>query len=182
MAGLAARSLTLALCALLLAPVPFASGSLWPAQPSCERPVDEPGLVVQVCVGGSICYAVGGTTHVFVCLDPSFCPPPMDDGELPSDVCRDSTDLDADGDGWTVAQGDCDDSDPFTNPDAQEQPYDGIDNDCNGVADTDADSDGDGWTVGQGDCDDYDPGTNPGQPEYPGDGFDNDCDGQVDEN
>lgn len=41
---------------------------------------------------------------------------------------------DADGDGWTVADGDCDDTDADVYPGALEWP-DGIDNNCNGEVD-----------------------------------------------
>jgi len=41
--------------------------------------------------------------------------------------------LDADGDGWSVEQGDCDDADPNINPRAEDVPEDGIDQDCDGV-------------------------------------------------
>lgn len=46
---------------------------------------------------------------------------------------------DADGDGWCVEEGDCDDTDPTINPDATDskrrRDKDGIDNDCNGIID-----------------------------------------------
>jgi serine protease len=46
---------------------------------------------------------------------------------------------DADGDGWCVEEGDCDDTDPTINPDAEDsskkKDADGIDNDCNGIID-----------------------------------------------
>ena len=44
---------------------------------------------------------------------------------------------DADGDGWTVEEGDCDDGDIFVNPDRDEVPDDGADNDCDGREDED---------------------------------------------
>ncbi|TNE84818.1 MAG: hypothetical protein EP330_27825 [Deltaproteobacteria bacterium] len=121
--------------------------------------------------------------------------------------------VDADGDGYgspgygcpvlvEPLPGDCDDSRPDVNPDAQEVCDDGIDNDCDGAldaADSDAgttyyvDGDGDGYgaigsefidcgisapTVG-GDCADGDSEVHPNADEVC-DGIDNDCDGAVD--
>ncbi|HCH63186.1 MAG TPA: hypothetical protein DFR83_10305, partial [Deltaproteobacteria bacterium] len=40
-----------------------------------------------------------------------------------------ATSLDADGDGFTEADGDCDDADPLVSP-ASEESCDGIDNNC----------------------------------------------------
>ena len=62
---------------------------------------------------------------------------------------------DADGDGLSEAEGDCNDNDATIFPNATETWYDGIDSDC--VGDSDYDSDGDGhissdW--GGTDCDD----------------------------
>jgi len=98
---------------------------------------------------------------------------------------------------------DCDDSDKFVNPDADEV-CDDVDNNCDGVTDDDAidrttwydDGDGDGYgnsarTLEQcdqpsgyvdvaGDCDDSDGDANPGADEYC-DGHDDDCDGDTDE-
>ncbi|WKZ64872.1 MAG: MopE-related protein [Flavobacteriales bacterium] len=127
---------------------------------------------------------------------------------------------DADGDGWganvpavisctpmagSVQQtGDCDDTNADVFPGASDPcpMADGIDNDCNGLADDQdgvfwfADADGDGWgseldivqactqppgyATAAGDCDDADETVFPGGPELC-DGLDNDCDGEVDE-
>jgi len=45
---------------------------------------------------------------------------------------------DADGDGWTVDEGDCDDSDGEVHPGGQEDWSDGIDQDCDGLVDASA--------------------------------------------
>ena len=51
--------------------------------------------------------------------------------------------FDGDSDGFTLADGDCDDGDAATYPGAPEVPYDGADNDCSGDGDvTDVDGDG----------------------------------------
>ncbi len=109
---------------------------------------------------------------------------------------------DADGDGWTDCEGDCDDSDAGLNLDdadgdgftscgddcddldASVHPYapeicDGIpDNDCDGFDLTwDEDVDGDGWTSCMGDCNEGDPDAYPA--DLDGDGVgacDDDCD------
>ena len=49
-----------------------------------------------------------------------------------------NADVNNDGDGWTVAGGDCDDNDPQVNPGKNEKGprrKDGKDNDCNGIID-----------------------------------------------
>jgi hypothetical protein len=92
-------------------------------------------------------------------------------------ACFDDTD--ADGDGWTVLGGDCDDNDSNTYPGAPEL-CDGLDNDCSGAPDADeVDGDSDGVMLCAGDCDDNDPNNYPGNPEAC-DGADNDCSGAPD--
>ncbi|MBW2699699.1 MAG: SUMF1/EgtB/PvdO family nonheme iron enzyme [Deltaproteobacteria bacterium] len=84
---------------------------------------------------------------------------------------------DGDGDGWSP-EADCNDADPSIHPLAQEIPYDGIDQDCDGADLTDVDRDGyDGLEAGGTDCDDGDARRAPGNPEIPYDGIDQDCDG-----
>ncbi|HET9481050.1 MAG TPA: MopE-related protein, partial [Candidatus Polarisedimenticolia bacterium] len=86
---------------------------------------------------------------------------------------------DDDGDGVSACDGDCDDTDARTNPDAAEV-CDGADNDCDGVVPLEeADLDGDGFRVCGGDCDDTRAALNPDAPELPGNIVDENCDGEV---
>ena len=110
---------------------------------------------------------------------------------------------DLDGDGITLAHGDCDDGNAAISPGAEET-CNGVDDDCDGGIDTDAtaaltwfmDADGDGFgdraarvvaceqpagAVDNGtDCNDASNSAFPGAPEIC-DGADDDCDGRVDE-
>ncbi len=124
------------------------------------------------------------------------------DADTDSDADTDTAGMDADGDGVTVAQGDCDDTDPSVNPEAQEDCSTTADDNCDGdtndvdalgcapfYADADADAYGGesseclcAGTVGfpaviGGDCDDSDAAVNPGAEEVCDDGIDNDCGG-----
>ena len=99
--------------------------------------------------------------------------------------------LDHDADGASLCDGDCADGDPGRSPLLEEVPYDGIDQDCDGVDPTDVDGDGfDGLGAGGNDCADDDPSIFPdplpegaltvaleGGHELCFDARDNDCDG-----
>ena len=106
---------------------------------------------------------------------------------------------DFDGDGFSAADGDCDDTDNSVYPGAQDQWYDGIDSDCSGNDDYDQDGDGfaasgtEGSSLAGGDCWDDPTETppefivlsgfiqptakdvNPSNPEVYYDGIDGDC-------
>ena len=99
---------------------------------------------------------------------------PEDDEEEEED---EEEDEDADADGYTVEQGDCDDTDAAVNPSAADTWYDGVDADCAGDSDYDADRDGhDIDSHGGDDCDDTTPSISPGETEIPDNGVDDDCD------
>ena len=104
------------------------------------------------------------------------------------------------GEGWSPIPGDCQDSDPAINPNAEEV-CDGMDNDCDGRVDADAvdaltwyeDADQDnfgtpesgqqaceqpfGTVLDATDCDDTSMDIYPGAPEEIANGVDSDCDG-----
>ncbi|MSP55708.1 MAG: hypothetical protein EXR69_08925 [Myxococcales bacterium] len=89
--------------------------------------------------------------------------------------------LDEDGDGYSPADGDCDETDAGVHPDADDLPYDGVDTDCGGGSDNDADGDGsDDVAHGGDDCDDAAAAVHPGAAEDWADGVDQDCDGVAD--
>ena len=75
-------------------------------------------------------------------------------------ICEYRTDAeeDVDGDGYSLADGDCDAFDATIHPGARETWYDDVDGDCAGDSDHDADGDGhDAASGGGDDCDDADP-------------------------
>jgi hypothetical protein len=91
--------------------------------------------------------------------------------------------FDADGDGYYSAElcehgDDCDDSIYSFNPGANEVPYNGVDEDCDGEDLRDVDGDGyEGVQVDGTDCEDDDASVYPGAEEVPKDEIDQDCDG-----
>jgi MYXO-CTERM domain-containing protein len=95
-------------------------------------------------------------------------------GVVDRDTWADAAGTDADADGWTLEEGDCDDADPAVYCYADEIEADGIDNDCNGTDGTDADRDG--WVAAE-DCNDFENDVHPGATDTAGDGVDADCDG-----
>lgn len=121
------------------------------------------------------------------------CTPPADDRVFLESLISPTPLLnqDADEDGVSTFDGDCDDQDPSVYPGAPEG-YEGTsglvgdkkDNDCDGVVDEGTvsfDNDGDGVSKAAGDCDDTNAMIAPGRTDGC-DGFDNDCDNVVDEN
>ncbi len=101
-------------------------------------------------------------------------------GQSP-DVNNAGYNTDDDGDGYSEAQGDCDDTKKEVNPKAKEICTDGIDNNCNGSKDLfEADQDKDGFGPCNGDCDDTNKFIHPSATEVP-DGVDNNCDGYIDD-
>jgi len=86
------------------------------------------------------------------------------------------SETDDDGDGFSVADGDCDDGNDQVYPGATEA-CDGLDNDCDGSVPSDeSDDDYDGYRICDDDCDDGDSEVNPGATEACDD-KDTDCDG-----
>ena len=97
--------------------------------------------------------------------------------------CPDAA-VDADGDGWTVQQGDCNDNERDIHPQVGDV-CNGIDDDCDGAVDFGLDRDDDGvfgFNAGLcpsgADCDDFDATVFPGADELC-DAIDHDCDGEV---
>ena len=78
--------------------------------------------------------------------------------------------------GYVTNNNDCMDTDPNINPDVVEEPYNGLDDDCD-PATPDDDLDGDGFLLVD-DCNDLDSLINTSAEEIPNNGIDEDCDGE----
>ncbi|MEC8379706.1 MAG: putative metal-binding motif-containing protein [Myxococcota bacterium] len=110
--------------------------------------------------------------------------------ELTGNNCSESSPdyWDVDEDGWTPCGGDCDDTNAFVNPEANELLGNGIDDNCNGIidgtegdiSDPDIDDDNDGFTENEGDCHDDHPDIFPDAEDIPNN-IDDNCDGTIDE-
>lgn len=140
----------------------------------CGNAVDDDGDGLVDCADEDCDTTCGGGGGVEDCSNDVD-----DDGDFVIDCADDDCDAvcDADADGWiTTALGgpDCDDTDPNVHPDADEVPYNGVDEDCD-PATSDSDVDGDGFAFDV-DCDDDSAASYPGAPETCGDGVVNDCD------
>lgn len=114
------------------------------------------------------------------------------------DYTADIKNVDDDGDGVTLAGGDCNDQNANISPNIEEIWYDGIDSNCSG--DNDFDNDKDGYVPQEhegkmtttyvsgvtilplpgGDCNDNDSESYPDAPDAPYDGIDSDCSGNDD--
>jgi len=166
---------------------PSGTGTRWPAfrRLDCHLDADrssirptEPNVTRQLAVlpllfpllTGSGCYLLKSASVDETCEDtPEGC------GGAPAD--------DIDGDGFSVDDGDCDDSNAEVHPSAVEVPGDGIDQDCDG-SDGEAltDADGDGFFAEEDDCDDTNPDIHPDMQELCATpGIDDDCDGLIDD-
>lgn len=89
--------------------------------------------------------------------------------------------FDDDLDGFTEAEGDCNDQSASTSPVRPELANNGEDDDCDGKIDEDdpnIDDDRDGYTAPL-DCNDFDDAIHPGSAEIPGNDVDENCDGSL---
>lgn len=100
-------------------------------------------------------------------------------GDAPYNPTKDNTVInDKDGDGFSSADGDCDDEDDTVYPGANDVVGDAIDQNCDLLDGVDADRDGQA-SMGSGgeDCNDDDPTIYDGAEETGWDGIDQDCNG-----
>jgi hypothetical protein len=138
-----------------------------------DRDIDGDGQIDDAC-GGDDCNDLDPVTYLGAAEIPD-----NEDNDCDAVVDEGTVLFDDDGDGYSEADGDCDDADPATNPDALEACGNAADEDCSGLID-DADLDLDGFVddaCGGNDCDDDDPAINPLAAEICGNGVDDDCNG-----
>ncbi len=103
------------------------------------------------------------------------------DNDCDGTIDEGTDDFDDDGDGFSRQEGDCNDTAPAIHPGAEEIPYDGVDQDCDGEDLDDLDGDGDpAEEAGGGDCDDTDP-ARASTIEEQANEIDDDCDILIDE-
>jgi hypothetical protein len=96
-------------------------------------------------------------------------------GSVPAD------ELDEDGDGSRICDGDCDDANGALFP-GNPETCNGLDDDCDGALGSDElDADDDNVTVCAGDCNDNSDRQSPALFDICGDALDNDCDGTIDQ-
>ena len=103
-----------------------------------------------------------------------------DDGECAASPDCQVAAVDADADGFTPENGDCDDNDASVNPGAVEVACTGIDEDCNSASLDGVDSDADGANECD-DCDDDNPQRAPNFVEVTCNGLDDDCNAVTDD-
>ena len=85
--------------------------------------------------------------------------------------------LDIDGDGFTLAEGDCDDENPVVHPMGLDEDIDGIDQNCDEANDYDQDEDSEvAKAYGGVDCNDTNSDINSSATEIWYDGIDQNCD------
>ena len=107
------------------------------ACPACACHVTEGTCVCPHC-GASVCAKSGGLPAAALLMGLALAgcdEPPVAQPEY--GVAFDSSVyVDQDGDGWTPADGDCNDDDETIHPEAEETPGDGVDSDCDDKDDT----------------------------------------------
>jgi hypothetical protein len=102
---------------------------------SCGRHVRVTELACPHC-GAALRPSGRSAAAILLGLALAGCPEPSKDLQALYGVAETGNREDADGDGWTVAAGDCDDDDETIHPDATETPDDEIDSNCDGADDT----------------------------------------------
>ncbi len=144
------------------------------------HPTSEVALQAVVLVGGAAYLSAPVSLPV---VDPEeVCDNGQDDDNdgwsdcLDPDCAGDVWCIDADNDGYALADGDCDDAQWSTYPGAPDTLGDGADQSCDGVDGSDGDADGFASVASGGDdCNDSDGSVFPGAPEILYDGIHQDC-------